>query len=97
MAPRNDHEAGGNHPDSDSSTGPKDDLTTPDASEAPASKPAPVVPEIIFPEDEQQPRPAPEADFSTVGTGSVFAISCTFLTILIIVICVGIFVVVRLF
>jgi hypothetical protein len=65
--------------------------------EAPATEPAPIIPEVVFPEDEQSAAQTPAADFSTVGTGSVFAISCSLLTILIIVICIGIFIITRLF
>jgi hypothetical protein len=63
---------------------------------APADEPAPVVPEIV-PADHPLQGEAPPADFSTVGTGSVFAISCTLLTILIVFVCVGFFILFRVF
>jgi hypothetical protein len=95
MDPRNDSNANPEEPQSDSE--PVDEPKEVSDTSAPASEPAPVVPELIFPEDEQPRIQSPEADFSTVGTGSVFAISCSLLTILIIVICVGFFILTRLF
>jgi hypothetical protein len=95
MDPRNDSNANPEEPQHDS--GPIDETNDISDASAPASEPAPVVPELIFPEDEQPRIQTQEADFSTVGTGSVFAISCSLLTILIIVICVGFFILTRLF
>jgi hypothetical protein len=90
-----DQESSASAPESD--TEPITEARDSSDAEAPAAEPAPVVPEIIFPEDEQPPRQTPEADFSTVGTGSVFAISCSLLTILIILGCIGFFILTRLF
>jgi hypothetical protein len=63
---------------------------------APADEPAPVVPEIV-PADHPLQGETPGADFSTVGTGSVFAISCTLLTFLIVFVCVAFFIIFRVF
>jgi hypothetical protein len=54
------------------------------------------VPEIVPADHPLQGEMSP-ADFSTVGTGSVFAISCTLLTILIVFVCVAFFIVFRVF
>jgi hypothetical protein len=64
--------------------------------QAPASQPAPLIPEIV-PADQPLQRETPAPDFSTVGTGSVFAISCTLLTFLIIFVCVAFFILFRVF
>jgi hypothetical protein len=97
MDPRNDSSANPNGPQADANAERIDNAQDVRDDSAPASGPAPIVPELIFPEDEQPSIQTPEADFSTVGTGSVFAISCSLLTILIIVICVGFFILTRLF
>jgi hypothetical protein len=63
---------------------------------ASANEPAPVIPEIV-PADQPLQGETPAADFSTVGTGSVFAISCTLLSILFVFICVAFFILFRVF
>src|SRR5262245_8702509 len=97
MDQHNDQDQAISPPEPEADTQPMQEPPQPEDVEAPAPEPAPIIPEVIFPEDEQ-PRPqTPEADFSTVGTGSVFAISCSLLTVLIIFICIAIFIVTRLF
>jgi hypothetical protein len=91
MDPSNEPAGASNEPIDDS--GPEE--TTNNAS-APAEEPAPVVPEIV-PADHPLQSETPGADFSTVGTGSVFAISCTLLTFLIVFVCVAFFIIFRVF
>jgi hypothetical protein len=97
MDPRNDSSANPDESQSDATAERINNTQDVQDDSVPASEPAPVIPELIFPEDEQPRIQTQEADFSTVGTGSVFAISCSLLTILIIVICVGFFILTRLF
>jgi hypothetical protein len=70
-----------------------------DDDSAPAPEPAPLIPEIV-PADQPLRGPEgepPTADFSTVGTGSFFAISCSLLTVLIVFVCVAFFIIFRVF
>jgi hypothetical protein len=91
MGPSNEPTGESNEPIDDSASNeiPNDDS-------APADEPAPVVPEIV-PADHPLQGETPAADFSTVGTGSVFAISCTLLTFLIVFVCVAFFIIFRVF
>jgi hypothetical protein len=97
MDPHNEPDRKSSPPSSEADANPSEEPTRPNEEEAPATEPAPIIPEVVFPEDEQATARPPAADFSTVGTGSVFAISCSLLTVLIIVICIGIFIITRLF
>ncbi len=97
MDPHNEPEPESSLPKSAADDNLIEESTQQENVEAPATEPAPLIPEVVYPEDEQLPAQTPAADFSTVGTGSVFAISCSLLTILIIVICIGIFIITRLF
>jgi hypothetical protein len=97
MDPHNDPDPESSLPMSEADTNPIEESRQPDEVEAPAKEPVPIIPEVVFPEDVQPLSQTPAADFSTVGTGSVFAISCSLLTVLIIVICIGIFIITRLF
>lgn len=97
MVPHNEPEPESNPSAPEAEDSPNVEPNQPNEEEAPATEPAPIIPEVIFPEDELPTTRPPAADFSTVGTGSVFAISCSLLTVLIIVICIGIFIITRLF
>jgi hypothetical protein len=92
MDPRNDQ---GEEPNEPVEEPVINDSIDEDAS-APAPEPAPVVPEIV-PADQPLLPEAPAADFSTVGTGSVFAISCSVLAFLFVLACVGFFILFRVF
>jgi hypothetical protein len=91
MDPSNEPTGESNEPIDDSAPEEKTNKAS-----APADEPAPVVPEIV-PADHPLQGETPDADFSTVGTGSVFAISCTLLTFLIVFVCVAFFIIFRVF
>jgi len=95
MDPHNDPTDDSDHPADEPAGEPDSDEIADDAS-APADEPAPVVPEIV-PANHPLQGETPAADFSTVGTGSFFAISCTLLTILIVFVCVAFFILFRVF
>src|SRR3954453_22526564 len=75
MDPHNDQVPASNSPEPEADTKPIGESTQAEEIEAPATEPAPIIPEIFFPEDERPSAQTPVADFSTVGTGSVFSIS----------------------
>jgi hypothetical protein len=95
MDPHNDPASESDKPVDELGGGKTSDKIADDDS-APAQEPAPLIPEIV-PADQPLQTETPAADFSTVGTGSFFAVSCSLLTVLIVFVCVAFFIIFRVF